>query len=292
MHSHLLHNGQIHDTADKLLSPGQVGYMNGWGIFSTIRVCNGVLFAYPRHYARMQRDATRMHVPFPYSEAELAAQLQLLIDANKASDATLRVAIVRNRGGIFEGTGIARECDLVAFTADLNKWGEGVRLTYVPNGRLGASPYAGAKITSWVENLVWNEVAHEKGFDEVVLLNERGEVSECTSANIFSVFGDRVLTPPLATSGCLPGVTRALLLEEVKTPGLHFQESVLLPADLKRSDASFITSTTRDVLPILEIDHQPIAQNPAVIQKIQRAFSQYRAEYATAHAKPTEVMTS
>jgi len=257
--------------------------MNGWGVFSTIRVCDGVLFAYPRHYARMQRDAKRMRVPFPYSAQELEVRLESLIQANHALNATLRVALVRNRGGIFEGTGIAGDCDLVAFTADLNKWGDGVRLTYVPHGRLGTSPYAGAKITSWVENLVWNEGAREKGFDEVVLLNEKGEVSECTSANIFAVFGKRVVTPPLATAGCLPGVTRALLLEEIKVDDLHFEEAILTPSELEKCDVSFITSTTRDLLPILEIDHQPMRQNKQVMRQLQSAFERYRSEYVSAH---------
>lgn len=256
--------------------------MNGWGIFSTLRVADGVLFAYDRHYARMKFDAARMRVPFPYSSEELAAQLEKLIQANHAQNATLRVALVRNRGGIFEGTGIERDCDLTAFTANLNQWGEGVRLSYVPNARLGTSPYAGAKITSWAENLVWNEGAKEKGFDEVVLLNEKGEVSECTSANIFAVFGQRIVTPPLSTSGCLPGVTRALLLEEIKAEGVRVEEGVLAPAQLESAEASFITSTTRDLLPILEIDGVTMRRNDALIDRLKRAFAAYRDEYVRA----------
>lgn len=284
MHRFLLHNGELHGTADKLISPGQVGFMNGWGVFSTIRVCEGVLFAFQRHYARLKRDAERMHVPFAYSASELEAHLDPLVKGNSANNSTLRVAVIRNRGGLFEGTQIERDSDLIAFTADLNKWGEGVRLTYVPNGRLGTSPYAGAKITSWVENLVWNETARAQGFDEVVLLNERGEVSECTSANIFAVFGTRVVTPPLETSGCLPGVTRALLLEEVKVPGMTFEEGVLLPSDLVRSDLCFVTSTTRDLLPILEIDHAAMPGDAGLMTRLQQAFAAYRASYVAEHA--------
>jgi branched-chain amino acid aminotransferase len=232
-----------------------------------------------------------MHVPFPYSIEELAANLDTLIAANMAANATLRVALVRNRGGMFEGQGIDRECDLVAFTAALNEWGEGVRLSYVPNGRFGASPFAGAKITSWVENLVWNESAKQKGFDEVVLLNEKGEVSECTSANIFAVFGQRIVTPPLATSGCLPGVTRALLLDEIALDGVTVEEVVLTPPQLANSDLSFITSTTRDVLPILEIDHIPMRRNEPLLQRLRQAFVSYRANYVAAHLKGKEVLS-
>jgi branched-chain amino acid aminotransferase len=290
VHRFLLHNGEVHGTSDKLISPGQVGFMNGWGVFSTIRVSNGVLFAYSRHYARLQHDAERMHVPFPYSADELKAHLETLVKANDCADATLRVAVVRNRGGLFEGTRIERDSDLIAFTADVNQWGDGVRLKYVPNGRLGSSPYAGAKITSWVENLVWNESARAEGFDEVVLLNEKGEVSECTSANIFAVFGTRVVTPPLATSGCLPGVTRGLLLSEVKVPGLSFEERTLTPADLAQSDQCFVTSTTRDLLPILEIDGKPLNQAEELMSRLQEEFLSYRAHYVADHAPRPAVL--
>ena len=68
---------------------------------------------------------------------------------------------------------------------------------------------------SWAFNLNWYREAHDRGFDEVVLLNEREEVAECTSANIFAVFGDQVYTPPL-DSGCLPGITREILLSDIR----------------------------------------------------------------------------
>lgn len=101
-----------------------------------------------------------------------------------------------------------REFDVVAFTADVNRWGTSVKLGLIPNARYAASEFAGTKNLSWSENLTWYERAHDHGLDEVVLLNERGEVCECTSANIFAVFvnaqGAQVWTPPLS-SGCLPG---------------------------------------------------------------------------------------
>ena len=95
------------------------------------------------------------------------------------------------------------ESDVIAFTTDLINWGEGVKLSYVPNGRHAASPFAGIKMTSWAQNLTWYEEAHEQGFDEVILLNEVGQVSECTSANIFVIQDENVWTPPVESSGCL-----------------------------------------------------------------------------------------
>jgi branched-chain amino acid aminotransferase len=265
-----------------------VGFLNGWGVFSTLRVCNGVLFAFDRHYRRMARDAELLHVPFEIAPDALRKLLLGLVEANQATNATLRVAMVRNRGGLFESPQISRDADLVAFTADLINWGEGVRLAYVPNGRFAASPFAGAKITSWAQNLTWYEEAHQRGFDEVILLNEHGQVSECTSANIFAIREDGVWTPPLGTSGCLPGVTRAILLEEIQARGFTIAERELSPSELEDSDQVFITSTTRDLLPVLSIDDVALEQDRPSLAVLQQAFSQYRDSYVTLHGKHKE----
>lgn len=292
MHPHLLHNESIHKTNEALLSPGQVGFMNGWGIFSTLRVIEGVLFAFERHYARMKRDAERMRVPFEISPGDLNRRLQQLVAANKADEATLRVAVIRNRGGLFESPGIVRDADLVAFTADINEWGEGVKLGYMANARYAASPFAGTKYTSWAQNLTWYELAHERGLDEFILLNERGQISECTSANVFCVQGTTVLTPPLENSGCLAGVTRAVLMEEVRVPGFSIRESELTPADLESSDCVFITSTTRDLLPVLEIGRIKLQPDPVKLLPLQQAFRDYRAEYVRKRKDESRVLVA
>jgi branched-chain amino acid aminotransferase len=284
VHRHLLHNGSIRDTTEPLIAPGQVGFMNGWGIFSTLRVTDGVLFAFERHYHRMRKDAERMHVPFEWSPAELQQTLLALVEANSALDATLRVAIVRNHGGLFEAPNLHRKADLIAFTTDLNNWGSGVKLGYMPHARHSASPFAGTKYTSWAENLTWYETAHQRGFDELILLNEHAQVSECTSANIFAIAGDRVWTPPLETSGCLPGVTRAILLEEIRVPGLTMAECEITPSELEDCDQVFITSTTRDLMPVLEIEGAPLNHAGDRLADLQRAFRRYRETY-TAEAK-------
>jgi branched-chain amino acid aminotransferase len=290
MHRFLLHNGEIRDTSDPLISPGQTGYMNGWGVFSTIRIARGMLFAFPRHYARIKRDAELLHVPMTFGADELERLLLRLVAANNISDATLRVAIIRNRGGAFEGRDIRTDADLVAFTADLADWGVGVRLYYVENGRYAASPFAGTKVTSWCQNLTWYEEAHERGFDEVILLNERGEVSECTSANIFAVAGNQVYTPPVTTSGCLPGVTRAILLEQITIPGLSIEERELTPAELEAADQVFITSTTRNLLPVLNIEGRGLRQSAEVFSQLRKAFEAYQVGYSASRVAASEAV--
>lgn len=275
----MLAGGKLLPSTAQTMSPGQVGAVNGWGVFSTLRIHQGVLFAWERHFARMAKDAKLLRVPFPEDPAELEEPLLRLIEANQAQESTLRVIVLRNKGGMWEGPGIERPYDLIAFTTDLKDWGQSVRLGMQEQARHAAHPYAGTKMLSWSFNLAMYEEAHDRGFDEVVLLNENGEVSELTSANLFAVFGNEVVTPPLASSGCLPGVTRALLLEAIRVPGITVREENLRPASLEKADGLFISSSTRDLLPVAHIEGLRIQQNDQVRARLHTAFREYLSDY-------------
>ena len=281
MHRYLLHNGRVSDTTEKLLAAGQVGLHTGWGVFSTIRVIRGVLFAFKRHWARMSRDAALMHVPMPANRDAVERDLHRLIEKNGAQDSTLRLIVVRNNGGIWSVPS-DQPSDLIAFTADLKDWGRSVKLDYVCNARHAANPFSGTKVLAWAHNLTWLEAGQQRGFDEVILLNERGEVAECTSANIFAAKGNDVWTPPLS-SGCLPGITRELLLGEVRAPGIRLTEKVLLPAGLEDADEVFITSTTRELLAVSMIGERPLKNAGHTREALQEAYSQYVDEYLRSH---------
>jgi branched-chain amino acid aminotransferase len=284
IHRFILHNGRICSSSDNLLAPGQLGLLAGWGVFTTIRVTDGVLFAWDRHWSRMTRDATLMHVSMPPDQAQLQRDLLSLVEANNMPNCTLRLVVIRNGGGLWEGPSRGTACDVVAMTADLKDWGDSVRLGVQEHARYAASEFAGTKINSWAMNLTWLEKAQRRGFDEVVLLNERGEVSELTSANIFMSKGADVWTPPLS-SGCLPGVTRDLLLSDVHTPGFRVQERDLTLEELYQADEVFITSSTRDLLAVKEIEGRAVNHTGGAMEALKAAFRAYLAEYVRNHAQ-------
>jgi branched-chain amino acid aminotransferase len=282
VHSFILYNDQIREAAGGLLSPGQIGLLSGWGVFSTIRVADGVLFAWERHWARMQHDARLLRVPFPTDSEAVRRSLLRLVEANHAQTGTLRIVVVRNRGGIWEGPGLDRDYDLIALTTKLKDWGEGTRLAVVPQARHSAQMFAGVKSLSWSMNLCWYEMAQSRGYDEALLLNEHGQVSECTSANIFAAVGERVYTPPLS-SGCLPGVTRDVLLSGAHVPGIVVEEKELRLEDLEQADEVFITSTTRNLLSVVVIEGIQVRQRGDVRRRVSEAFSEYVKNYVQAN---------
>jgi len=279
LHRYILHNDSIREASEPSLTAGQVGLLSGWGVFSTLRVVEGVPFAFERHWARLTRDAGSLHIPLPHDPESVRRKLMELIEANRAERSTLRLVVVRNCGGLWEGPRPSGPpSDLIALTADSKDWGAGVKLAYVKQARHAASPFTGTKILSWAMNLTWMEAAQARGFDEVILLNERGEVAECTSANIFMAAGKQVFTPPLS-AGCLPGITRELLLEAIRVPGIRITEKTILPAELESADEVFITSTTRNLLPVLQVEEKKLGSAETVVPVLERAFEEFVKRY-------------
>jgi len=290
IHSHILYNGEIREASGSLLSAGQVGLLAGWGVFSTLRVKDGALFAWERHWARMLRDARLLSVVMPPDEEQLEQSLMQLVQANGRPNCTLRLVVVRNTGGMWTLTlPDGRASDVIALTADSKDWGESVRLTVQPNARFAAGEFTGAKILSWSANLVWAERAQRAGFDEAILLNEHGRVAECTSANIFAVTGNDMFTPPVA-DGCLPGITREVLLQELKVPGVRILERPLTIADLEAADEVCITSTTRDLLPVREIAGRSLGNRGEVRERITAAFRQFMRDDIAARRSLLEAL--
>jgi branched-chain amino acid aminotransferase len=284
IHRSIFHNDRLSPIEEVRLSPGQAGLLNGWGLFTTIRIYEGIPFAFERHWKRLVRDAERTHCPFPYKSETVREQLGEVLRANRVKEGCARIYAIYNQVGFWRSDENFPAVDLIIYSADLPTYSERARLGLRENGRHAASPLAGVKVTSWLNN-VWSLYeAQRAGFDEVVLLNERGEVAECTAANIFCVKGGKVSTPPLA-SGCLEGVTRGVLLETGAGAGVPVEERVLVPQDLFGADEVFISSTNRNLLPVSEIEGRKIGSGAVpVVEKLEGVFAAYVREYIGARA--------
>jgi branched-chain amino acid aminotransferase len=253
--------------------------MNGWGLFTTMRIFQGVAFAYERHWRRLGKDAARIRMPFAFDSAEIRRHVYELLAANQVVEGTARIYLIYNRVGFWQGADGMPDVDLIVCTAGLPPHSDSARLAVAEHGRHAASPLAGVKTTAWLNNVWQLAEAQKAGWTEVILLNERAEVAECTSANIFCVKGGTVFTPPLS-SGCLEGVTRSVLLEIAPKAGVMLSEKVLTLEDLYAADEVFITSTNRTLLGVSEISGRKfsVVMGP-IAQKLERAFDATMREY-------------
>lgn len=284
LHRFIFHNDKVVAMEEARLSPGQAGLLNGWGLFTTLHVFDGELFAFERHWKRLEKDAARTHCPFPFEAEKVREQLREVIRANHVKEGAARIYAIYNRVGHWRSDENFPLVDLILVTTNLPEYRSPARLNLRAEGRHAASPLAGVKVTSWLNN-AWNAYeAQEAGFDEVVLLNERGEVSECTAANVFCVRGGKVQTPPLE-SGCLEGITRSILLEIGPRIGISCVAATLRPGDLYAADEVFISSTNRNLLPVGEIAGHGYANAPGpVTRRLDEAFSAYIKEYLAGKA--------
>jgi branched-chain amino acid aminotransferase len=289
IHRYVFHNGHIVPVEETRLSPGQAGLLNGWGLFTTMRVFHGEPFAFERHWSRLEKDAGRTRIPFSFDPGVVRSHLRELIRRNDFREGTARIYAIYNKVGSWQSGEAMPEVDLLLCTAGLPTYREPARLTLSEHGRHAASPLAGVKVTSWLLNVWTLQGAQQRGFDEALLLNERGEIAECTAANIFCARQGRVLTPPLS-SGCLEGVTRGILLDIAPLTGIPVEEKVLRPEDLYSADEVFITSTNRSLLGVSEVAGHAFAGAPGPItQRLEEAFSNHILDYVTRIASPAAV---
>ncbi|MGB8321676.1 MAG: aminotransferase class IV [Candidatus Acidiferrum sp.] len=280
IHRYIFHNEEVQPVEKIRWSPGQAGLVCGWGLFTTVRIVEGEAFAYERHWRRLEKDAATTRLPMTYSGAKVRVQLQEVIRANKVKEGCARIYLIWNSVGFWKSDEKMPDVDLVITSADLPHYPDSMRLTVREQGRHAASPLAGVKTISWL-NSVWAVAeAQREGFDEVVLLNERSEVSECTAANIFAVKKDKVVTPPL-NSGCLEGVTRGVLMEIASDAGTSVVEQTLRLDDLYAADEVFVTSTNRNVIGVSEIAGHKIGTGTIglVTKRLDDVFEAYVGDY-------------
>ncbi len=227
----------------------------------------------------MAGDAVRLGVPIGHEQKTVLEAIVRLARDNHRPEGMARVSFVKNTGGLWAEALDGPATDLLIFTRELVPWPAAHRLRIQPMGIFSAGQYAGAKMLSWVPHAAVLEKARAEGFDDALLLNENGQLAECTSANIFCVRHGRVLTPPLS-SGCLGGVTREILLEIAPDAGIELREQQMTTEDLSYAEEVLISSTTREVAPVEFISPNWKYQAPGKITlALAQAFRSYVQDY-------------
>lgn len=237
-------------TADAVrLSPFDHGITVGNGVFETLRVYGGVPFAWDRHLARLRASAGALGLTVPDGLREAALAV---IAANDAPEARLRITITGGEAPLGSEAGTAPPTVLIA-TGPLRPLQASASVTIAPWTRNPEGALTGLKTTSYGENVRALADANARGCDEALLCNTRGELCEGTGTNVFIVRGGTVCTPPLA-SGCLAGITRAVVMERCAALGIPCEEQALTPADLVAADEAFLTGSLREVTGIDRVE--------------------------------------
>lgn len=256
-------DGELTPAADARVAALDHGVTVGDGVFETTKVVDGTPFAMTRHLARLHRSAGLIGLRLPWGDDRLRAICAEAIEVASADPANASSGVGRLRITVTGGPGPlgSDRSDvpptLIVAAGPGTPWPATTAVVTVPWARNERSAVAGAKTTSYAENVVALAAAHRAGASEAILANTVGGLCEGTGSNVFLVV-DGVLCTPSLTTGCLAGVTRALVCEAVEV----VERDDLTLDDLRRAPEAFLTSSTRDVHPIAEVDGRPLAQAP------------------------------
>jgi branched-chain amino acid aminotransferase len=261
-------NGRVSDQEHAVISVFDHGFLYGEGIYETLRTYNGQPFLFDRHMRRLRNSADMLALPVPLSDSDLDRRFRDTMRAAGLGDspereAYIRVLITRGIGELtYDPTACPTPSVVVIVKPNVDPprevFARGVTVSLVGvvrNHPGSVNPLI--KSNNLLNNALAMQQAFKRGGYEGIMRNYRGELAECTQSNLFIVRNGAALTPPI-DAGLLPGITREFLFEVGVENNIPVREQVLRDDDLFGADEAFLTSTTREVVPIVQVDNRRI----------------------------------
>lgn len=265
-------NGDLFPDNEAKISVFDHGLVVGDGVFETVKVTNGAPFALSRHLVRLGRSAAGLGMPEPDLNQIRAGALALIEASPRVPLARMRITVTAGIAPLGSERGNS-PCTAIIALAEQQAPAESVDVVVAPWPRNEEGALAGLKTTSYADNVRALAYAAERGGSEAIFANVAGNLCEGTGTNVFVAMGGRLITPPLS-SGCLAGVTRALVIEWTGAA-----EDDVPMDDLSNADEAFLTGTTRDVQPIRHVNGRKLAAVPGPItRKAAEVFAMRAAE--------------
>ena len=236
------------------------GAILGLGLFETILALDGVTVFSDRHLSRLRSSAGKLGWNFEFPDFRETAGKLLVLNDLATGRAKIRLTLTAGSGQLDD---LTQGDDRVLWMSALPVTNSHDSLTACqsPWPRNEKSPLIGLKCASYAENLIALDHARRLGFQETLFLNTAGHLCEAATANLFLVKKGLLFTPPLA-SGCLPGVTREVVIELAGNSGIPCQESDLFPADLDEAEEIFLTSSIRGITGLSRLDSRLLEPGP------------------------------
>ena len=251
-------NKTIVPESDAVVSVYDRGFLYGDGIYETMRAYNGVVFKLEKHLERLGRSAllTRLDIP---ETGFITDAVCRTMEANKLSDAYIRVTVSRGKGPIGLDPDLCKEPTFVVITEDFREYpghlySDGVKLVIAKTRRnLVSAINPRIKSLNFLNNIFAKMEAKEGGAYEAVMLNAEGLIAEGTVSNIFFV-KDNVLCTPALDVGVLDGITREMVISLAKKNVIRVSEGKYYPADLFNASEVFFTNTTSEIMPVSQVE--------------------------------------
>jgi branched-chain amino acid aminotransferase len=260
-------NGRLADGEHAVVSVFDHGFLFGEGIYETLRTYDGEPFLFERHMRRLRASASMLSLDVPLTNQEIDRRFRDTMTAAQLGtggrEAYLRILVTRGVGELSYDPSACGPPSVVIIAKEhldlpAGVYEQGVKVVLVGvvrNHPGSVNPII--KSNNLLNNALASQEAYRRGAFEGVMRNYRGELAECTTANLFVVKDGTVLTPPV-DAGLLAGITREYLFEVGAALGIPLREQVLHDPDLLDADESFLTSSTRELVPITTVDDRPV----------------------------------
>jgi len=275
---HIMIDGQRVSEERAVIPIMDHGFLFGDSIYEAIRTKRGKLFAARAHLQRLHHSADQLDIPIPWPDSLLMLELEEMVEGIEVDNALLRLIVTRGIGPLKLQPTQCHSPKRIVIATRLDV----PEAKYYRDGiRIGLSPYrkpqlkhegGNIKTGNKLEQILALKAVWAQGYFEALRLDFRGNVAECTSSNVFWVKDDNLITPSVGT-GILKGVTRQLVIHTAQSLGVEVVEGLFGLGRLLAADEVFITSTSREILPVSEVVETKFAVGP-VTRCLMQAFSE------------------
>jgi branched-chain amino acid aminotransferase len=256
-------NGRVCTPEEARISVYDRGFLYGDSIFETVRTYSGKPFALGDHLARLARSAERLFIELPASLETIAAEVEQGIAQAQNPESFVRIMITRGSGALGLDPALAHDPNRVILVEPFEPppsaaYQEGTgAITFRTVRATDATPAAGAKVANYLTSVLAIREARKQGASEAFIIDGRGRVLEGTTSNVFLVKSGTLVTAP-EESGILSGITRAYLLKAAEQLGVKIEIRDIHEEELLEADELFISSTLREVLPVVRLDGRSV----------------------------------
>lgn len=256
-------DGEMCDEADAKVSVFDHGLLYGDGVFEGIRFYNGRVFRMEEHMERLWESAHSICIDIPMSRRELDKALLETIRQNDLRDGYVRLIVTRGVGNLGLNPIQCKRPSIIIIASTIALYPEevyrrGLTVVTVATRRMGPATLNPAiKSLNYLNNVLARIEANLANADEALMLNDAGNVAECTADNVFIVKRGQIMTPPI-TAGALRGITRSVVFDIAKELGIKITEPDLTRHDLYIADEAFLTGTAAEVIPMVRVDGRTI----------------------------------
>jgi branched-chain amino acid aminotransferase len=282
-------DGKFYSEANAKISVFDHGLLYGDGIFEGIRFYNGRVFRLDEHLARLWDSARSICLKIPMTMRDMTGAVLETIRQNHLRDGYIRLVVTRGIGNLGLNPTQCKSPSVIIIAATIALYHEdfyrkGLTISTCATRRSNpAALNPAVKSLNYLNNVMARIEANLAGADEALMLNDAGNVAECTADNVFIVKHGQIITPPV-TAGALRGITRSVVFEIAAEFGIKVQEIDITRHDVFVADECFLTGTAAEIVPVVKADGRLIGNGKPgpITARIIARFREMTRETGTA----------